>query len=66
MNKTAIRIALEGALRAAPHGKVQQFIRRAVGRNHGYQRAPRRSVRLPQVWSSKHAAKEFFGQREDS
>ena len=62
MYKTKTRAAFEAALAAAPHGKVQQFIRRGMAHGAGT-RPPRvvRKPRLPQIWSSKNAAKEFFG-----
>lgn len=61
MNKTAMRIALESALKEAPVGKAQNYIRRATARNHGYQRPAPRRPRVTQVWSSPRAAKEFYG-----
>lgn len=60
MNKTAMRIALEVAMRATPYGKAQQFVRRAVSKNHGYQRPARRKAKVTQIWSSPRAAREFL------
>ena len=61
MYKTSMRAAFEVALSNAPHGKVQQFVRRAVARRAGT-RPPRviRKVRVQQVWSSSRAAAEFM------
>ena len=60
MYKTLMRAAFEQALAAAPHGKVQQFIRRGMAHGAGT-RPPRviRKARVPQVWSSKRAEAEF-------
>ena len=60
-DKTATRIAFEQALKDAPVGKAQQYIRRSVARNHGYQKPAPRRPRVQQKWSSTRAAKEFFG-----
>lgn len=62
MNKTSMREAFEYALRTSPVGQAQTYVRRSIARNHGYQRTfHKRSARIPQVWSSPRAAKEFFG-----
>jgi len=61
MYSTNMRNAFIKALKAAPVGKVQKYVRRGMAHGAGT-RAPRivRKARVPQVWSSKHAEAEFM------
>ena len=61
MYKTKTRAAFEEALKVAPHGKVQQYVRRGMA--HGAGTRPPKVVRRPRVqqeWSSKKAEAEFM------